>query len=167
MSRRFRGSDTFKVDGKGRVSIPAQFRRVLEAGDPDWTEGLAPTLVIVAGDESQPYLDCYTVTAMEEIDAKIAKMPRFSEKREYFEDHFNGTSTETSVDDTGRLVLPAKLRSKIGLTDAAFFMAKGDRFEIWHPDAYSETRQSKRRAFLDTLPEGINPLSLLDEAEEQ
>lgn len=165
MSRRFRGSDTFKVDGKGRVSIPAQFRRVLEAGDPDWTEGLNPTLVIVAGDEDQPYLDCYTVEAMAEIDAKISRMPRFSEARDYLEDHFNGTSVETSVDETGRLVLPAKLRGKIGLKDAAFFMAKGDRFEIWHPDTHAQARKSKRAAFLDSLPEGFNPLQLLDQQE--
>ena len=35
MSEAFRGEFTQKVDGKARVSIPAAFRRVLEAGDPD------------------------------------------------------------------------------------------------------------------------------------
>ena len=48
--RRFRGEGHHKVDGKGRVSIPASFRRVLESGDPDWTDGLNPNLVIVYGD---------------------------------------------------------------------------------------------------------------------
>ena len=33
MARRFRGSETFKVDAKGRVSIPAPFRRVIEADE--------------------------------------------------------------------------------------------------------------------------------------
>ena len=36
-ARRFRGESVHKVDAKGRVSIPAAFRRVLEDGDPDWT----------------------------------------------------------------------------------------------------------------------------------
>ena len=34
MSRRFRGESHHKVDAKGRVSIPASFRRVIEASDP-------------------------------------------------------------------------------------------------------------------------------------
>ena len=34
MSEAFRGEFTQKVDGKARVSIPAAFRRILEAGDP-------------------------------------------------------------------------------------------------------------------------------------
>ncbi|HKK83893.1 MAG TPA: cell division/cell wall cluster transcriptional repressor MraZ, partial [Roseovarius sp.] len=35
--RRFRGESHHKVDTKGRVSIPASFRRVLESSDPNWT----------------------------------------------------------------------------------------------------------------------------------
>ena len=49
MTDRFRGEGIHKVDGKGRVSIPVLFRRVLESGDPDWTEGLNPNAVIVYG----------------------------------------------------------------------------------------------------------------------
>ena len=35
MKRRFRGESVNKVDAKGRVSVPAAFRRALEEGDPD------------------------------------------------------------------------------------------------------------------------------------
>ena len=47
--RRFRGEAENKVDAKGRISIPAPFRRILEEGDPDWSSGLNPNLVIVYG----------------------------------------------------------------------------------------------------------------------
>ena len=35
--RRFRGEAENKVDAKGRISIPAPFRRILEEGAPDWS----------------------------------------------------------------------------------------------------------------------------------
>ena len=72
MGRRFRGESHHKVDAKGRVSIPASFRRVIEAADPNWTDGLNPELVIVYGDHRRNYLECYTMEAIDEVDAKIA-----------------------------------------------------------------------------------------------
>ena len=62
MARRFRGESHHKVDAKGRVSIPASFRRVIEQGDPNFIEGLNPELVIVYGDHRRNYLECYTIT---------------------------------------------------------------------------------------------------------
>ena len=66
MVRRFRGEGHHKVDGKGRVSIPAHFRRVLEAGDPSWSEGKAPEFVIVYGDHRRNFLECFTIDAANE-----------------------------------------------------------------------------------------------------
>ena len=46
----FTGEHTQKVDGKGRMSIPADFRRVLESQDPDWTDGLTPRMYLLYGE---------------------------------------------------------------------------------------------------------------------
>ena len=49
MARKFRGTETVKVDGKGRMSIPARLRRVFDAGvvdgglrfpQPGWDEAV-------------------------------------------------------------------------------------------------------------------------------
>jgi hypothetical protein len=101
------------VDSKGRVSIPALFRRVLERSDPNYTEGLNPELVIVYGDHRRNYLECYTISAIEEVDAKIDALPRGSMERRMLQRLFHGQSFPTVVDDTGRLVLPAKLRRRL------------------------------------------------------
>ena len=47
MARRFRGSEEVKVDAKGRVSIPARFRRVFEASDPDFEPGKRAQMVVI------------------------------------------------------------------------------------------------------------------------
>lgn len=161
MARRFRGESHHKVDTKGRVSIPALFRRVLEAGDPDYTEGLNPNLVIVYGDHRRNYLEAYTIEAIDEVDDQIAKLPRGSMERRMLERLFNGQSFPTTVDETGRLVLPAKLRQKIGLDKEAFFIATGDTFQIWKPETYEEVEMAKTEAWLDEQDEDFDPLTLL------
>jgi len=159
--RRFRGESHHKVDSKGRVSIPASFRRVLEAGDPNWTEGLSPDLVIVYGDHRRNYLECYTIDAITEVDEKIDALPRGSMERKMLQRLFHGQSYPTNVDETGRLVLPAKLRTKIGLENEAFFIAAGDTFQIWKPETYA-AEEAKTEEWLDELPEDFDPLILLD-----
>ncbi|MCB1337083.1 MAG: division/cell wall cluster transcriptional repressor MraZ [Maritimibacter sp.] len=161
MARVFRGEGTHKVDGKGRVSIPALFRRVLEASDPDWTEGLNPNLVIVYGDQRRKYLECYTMEAIAEVDARISRMQRGSIERRMLEKLFNGQSLPASVDETGRLVLPAKQRQKIGLDGEAYFIATGDTFQIWNPDTYEEVEKARTEAWLDEMPDDFDPLTLL------
>ena len=162
MSRRFRGESQHKVDTKGRVSIPASFRRVLEASDPNWKSGEAPELVIVYGDHRRAYLECYTMAAIEEVDAKIDALPRGSMQRKMLQALFNGQSFPTTVDETGRLVLPAKLRTKINLDKEAFFMGTGDTFQIWNPETYDTQERAKQEAWLDELPEDFDPMEFLD-----
>ncbi|MGY9048329.1 MAG: division/cell wall cluster transcriptional repressor MraZ [Rhodobacterales bacterium] len=162
MGRRFRGESQHKVDGKGRVSIPASFRRVLEASDPNWTEGLNPELVIVYGDHRRKFLECYTIEAMEEVEDQIDALPRGSMERKMLERLFTGQSHTTSVDETGRLVLPIKVRQKIGLEGEAFFIASGDTFQIWKPETYETEEVAKTEEWLDGLPDDFDPLSLLD-----
>jgi MraZ protein len=161
VARVFRGEGHHKVDTKGRVSIPALFRRVLEAGDPDWTEGLSPNLVIVYGDHRRQYLECYTMEAIAEVDAQIAQMQRGSVERRMLERLFNGQSFPTSVDETGRLVLPAKLRQKIGLEAEAYFIATGDTFQIWNPGTYEDIEQKRTEDWLEDMPDDFDPLTLL------
>ena len=163
MARRFRGESYHKVDSKGRVSIPALFRRVLERSDPNYTEGLNPELVIVYGDHRRNYLECYTISAIEEGDAKIDSLPRGSMERRMLQRLFHGQSFPTIVDDTGRLVLPVKLRRKIDLDAEAFFIAAGDTFQIWKPETYETAELAQTEAWLDNLPEDFDPMAYLDQ----
>lgn len=146
MVRRFRGESHHKVDNKGRVSIPASFRRVLEAGDPSWTEGLSPELVIVYGDDRRRHLECFTMKAIADVERRIEKLPRGDKRRKAMQRLYNTQSLLTSVDETGRLVLPAKLRDKTSLEGMAFFAGNGDTFEIWKPETYEAEMDAELEA---------------------
>ncbi len=162
MGRMFRGEGHHKVDTKGRVSIPASFRRVLEAADPNWQSGDNPELVIVYGDERRKFLEVYTIEAINEVDEKIAALPRGSMQRKMLHRMFHGQSFPTTVDETGRLVLPAKLRNKIELEKEAFFIAAGDTFQIWNPDVYEAEELAQSEKWMEELPEDFDPTEFLD-----
>ncbi len=162
LARRFRGESHHKVDTKGRVSIPASFRRVLESSDPNWQPGDNPELVIVYGDHRRKYLECYTMEAIDEVDAKIDALPRGSVQRKMLQRMFHGQSFPTNVDETGRLVLPVKLRNKIDLEGEAFFIAAGDTFQIWKPETYEAEELATTEEWLDDLPDDFDPMEFLD-----
>lgn len=163
MARRFRGSETYKVDGKGRVSIPARFRRVIEQGDPDWEPGKRAQIVMVFGDEHQKCLELYTIEAVNEIDARIAKLPRGSRLRRKAERKMNAHAYETEIDNEGRLVLRAEDRDRFGLTEQAYFLAGSDTLEIWNPETFAVVEAELDAEDAEDLPPGVNILELLPE----
>lgn len=161
MAQRFRGESSHKVDSKGRVSIPAAFRRVLEEGDPDWEKGENPSVVLVYGGKSRDFIEGYTMASIAEVDDLIATLPRGSKRRRALEHLFSGQSVQLQVDETGRLVLAKKLRDKIGITDEAVFVASGDTFQIWQPGDY-EAHSSDLEDWIDSDDDDFDPLMLLD-----
>ncbi|NBO20659.1 MAG: transcriptional regulator MraZ [Rhodobacteraceae bacterium] len=170
MTEAFRGEFTQKVDNKARVSIPAAFRRVLEAGDPDSPR---PRIVMVYGDERRQYVECYTVAEMAQLERRIRKLPLGSPQRRLLERNLITLSLTAEVDEDGRIVLAPKLRDKMGLDgDAlsagaeAVFAGMLDTFQIWKRDRYEAelTRAAEAEAAL--LDGDVDILSLLgDEAE--
>ena len=164
MVRRFRGEGTQRVDTKGRVSIPALFRRVLQAGDPEWVEGRNPQFVMVYGDRRKKCLDCYTLEAFYEIEDDIMALPRGSQQRRILTQTMLGPSLTAEVDRDGRIVVPKDQREKIGLEGQAYFMAAGDHFQIWKPETYEQEEKLETQAWLDEQPEDFDPLILLDQA---
>ena len=158
MGLSFRGEFNQKVDGKGRMSIPADFRRVLESGDPDHPENPNPRLVLLYGPHLKDCLHVYTIKAMAEIEAGIAALPRGSAQRKQASRMILGKSWETEVDRDGRIVLPKERREQIGLQGEATMIAMGDYFEIWNSADFAEAEAAQSSDF----PEDFDPLSLLD-----
>ena len=161
MARGFRSESVHKVDRKGRVSIPAAFRRVLEEGDPDWTGGQNPNLVLVYGGPGGKCLEGYSINGIAVIDEKISRLPTFSKNRKALERWLNTQSVYAQLDDTGRIVLSARLREKIGIEAEAVFAGMGAKFQIWAPDSYAADMQ-EIVDWDEALAEGESPFDVLD-----
>ncbi len=161
MLRRFRGESVHKVDQKGRVSVPAPFRRVLEEGDPDWSDGQNPTLVLIYSGQGGKCLEGYTIEGIARLDEKVSRLPTFSKARKALERWLNTQSVYAQVDENGRIVLPARLREMIGVDAEALFAGMGDRFQIWTPEAYAED-MAGMDDWRAGLAEGEDPFAVLD-----
>lgn len=160
----FTGEHTQKVDGKGRMSIPADFRRVLESGDPEWTTGLFPRMYLLYGDHLKNELHGYTVDEFNKVVDQINALPRGSANKKKLSRLIIGQSIKLDVDKDGRTVMPIKQRQKLGLTDGELkFSGLGDHFEIWKAETYSEEIADDLNEWLSTQEDGFDPLILLDE----
>ncbi|MEM7723269.1 MAG: cell division/cell wall cluster transcriptional repressor MraZ [Pseudomonadota bacterium] len=162
MEDRFQGESRNKVDGKGRVSIPVKFRRVLQACDRRFEPGGAPRLYIAYGDPTKNYLECLSGDAFDAIDAMIQAQQPGSKLRRALSYLYYTKCDATHLDDTGRLVLPPAARDKIGLGDEALFEGHGEQFHILKPEA-SDDEAETMAALLTELGQGdayFDPLSL-------
>ncbi len=133
----FIGEHENKIDAKNRLSIPADFRRELEEGDPRWEPGQKASMAIVYGDARRNYLEVLRITDLTAIHRKIARMPPGSLKRADLQRFYANQTLPATLDDTGRIVLPARLREKLGLNGVAMVVGGGDTFRIWHPETYA------------------------------
>jgi MraZ protein len=165
MSEAFRGEFYQKVDSKARVSVPAAFRRIIEAGDsgfsaPDPGPARARFIIVYGG--AQSYLECYTLEGMKRIERQIARMQPGSPQRKYLERNMLTRSLVAEIDDDGRIVLSQKLREKIGLGceggAESVFAGALDKFQVWNRPAY-DAQAAEEDEF--ELPPGADMAALL------
>jgi len=129
----FQGSALNAVDAKGRVSVPAFLRSVIER------RGDAKTIVL-AKHESFPCLSAYDPAYAA---LKHSKLERLFEKEEgnpaaaldYQQRNLMAfaATEEVPYDSSGRIVLPPMMRRKGGIEDLALYLGTGETFQIWNP----------------------------------
>lgn len=162
MSEAFRGEYYQKVDGKARVLIPAAFRRVLDAGDARTPDSPRTRMVIVYGGKHRTFCECYSFAEAETLAQMVAKLPPGSKERLRAERDLITLSATIDIDEDGRIVLPPKVRDKLGIAAAhlkegaeAVLAGATNRFTLWRKDIYEAE-------FLDDDEEDdIDPLALL------
>ncbi len=136
MWRRFSSNSVHRVDQKGRVSVPALFRKTLETLD------AGGTVILVPGFRHPKAIEGYAPSGYEDIAAKISRMHPASRERKILEWRFTGQAQPMQVDETGRIVLSPQLKAAAGIGAEALFVGAGDSFQIWNPAAHAETMRA-------------------------
>lgn len=130
-----------KIDAKGRVSIPAPFRSVLER---DGYQGSGAPGIYCYPSLDAPALDAGGERLAQKIDGLLAGLPDYSDERDELSVALYGDVQVLSIDGDGRIVLPAALREHAGLDGKAAFVGLGEKFQIWSPGAFESRRSAAR-----------------------
>jgi MraZ protein len=132
---------TNRLDAKGRVSIPAQFRAVITL---DGFDGLycCPTLDRQAVDAGGNRL-------RSTIGASLANFEPFSEDHEYLSTTLIGESEILKIDRDGRVILSEAIKHYAGLADAVTFVGQGYKFQIWEPERFAAYREEAKERLRD------------------
>ena len=143
MAEAFRGEQSQKVDQKARVSIPAAFRQILNADDPEKGEKGGTRLYMIYGGIKRNYVECYSKTGADILAAEIESMELGSDDRNTAEKQMISRSVMVEIEPDGRIVLPQKVREKMGFhgDDLAaggnvVFVGASNRFKLYRSEVY-------------------------------
>jgi len=151
----FLGHALNAVDAKGRVSVPAEFRGLIETrcriyalpGDPVNDKELRIGLH-EDGDRLQALDAIASRQLTQDLRESVSDMPAAERRKALraMQSDELGTLSVVSFDGAGRMVLPPMLRDFAGIEDLALFWGVGDQFEIWNPRAARDAfKDSKRK----------------------
>jgi MraZ protein len=139
----FLGEYEYKVDNKGRLPLPPKFRK-------DIVDGLVLTMIAD---------DCITVFAKESFEKMTANQAptsfSMSDDQRRVNRHIFSNANEVSIDNQGRIALPANLRERCGITNEAVILGVSNGFEIWNIDSWKKEQISagEARQRMDALEE--------------
>ena len=148
----FRGVATFNLDAKGRMVIPAKFRKHLDV----CCEGR----LVVTIDHSDHCLQLYPMPEWEQVEQKLIALPSLNPQVRRLKRMLLGNATECEMDKNGRILLPAKLREYAGLEKEAIMSGQGNKFEIWNEQAWDALMdEAIDMTFDEGLPAALQDLS--------
>ena len=142
---RFVSTFTNKIDAKGRVSVPAPFRAVLERDG--YTR--QPGGIYCYPSLDAPALDAGGQSLAQKIDGLLDGLPDYSDERDELSVALYGDVHVLSLDQDGRIVLPEALRAHAGLSTHVTFVGLGQKFQMWEPARFEERRARAREKVQD------------------
>ncbi len=144
----FMGSHQNKLDGKGRVSVPASFRAVLRryagAADED-----ALCRMVLRKSHQLPCIEAWPEAVFAHLGAQLDRIPLFSPAYDAMAAAIFAEVTAAETDREGRIVLPESMASHANIAGTVQFIGFGRHFRLWQPDAWA-AEQARARDYAAT-----------------
>ena len=124
-----RGSAPAKIDEKGRLKVPTQFRRTLQ-------ERYGSELFVTSILGEAGYL--YPLPVWEEIEARLAARPATDRTKNRFLERVSYYGQQARMDAQGRLVLPPILRESAEMVGEVVVSGHLDHLVVWNRERFEK-----------------------------
>lgn len=133
-----------KVDGKGRVSLPSDYRAIVKELSSE---------IVCYRSLSLPCIEGCLEETLDKLAQDIeTSTDFFSETQDNLTNLVFGDAKRFPFDSTGRIVLSEKLLKHAGIIDNAVFVGKGRKFQIWTPENWEKEEARVRAEALKNRP---------------
>jgi MraZ protein len=138
----YQGTYSYSVDHKGRISVPAKFRKAL-APEAD------STYVITKGFDR--CLSVYALDQWMDFATALSGLPKTKKKSRNVVRWFMANAERVQVDSQGRIKVPQHLLKYAQIEGDAVIVGVDDRMEIWNKKEYEEHARSVEATIEDDL----------------
>ena len=133
-----------KVDAKGRVSLPADYRAIVKETGSE---------IVCYRSLSSPCIEGCLEDLLDKLATQMEdSLDFFSATQDDLTNLVFGDAKRYPFDSTGRVMLSEKLLKHAQITDSAVFVGKGRKFQIWNPENWEKEEKRIRERVLKVRP---------------
>lgn len=151
MRKTFLFMDTIinKVDAKGRVSLPSDYRAIVKE---------LSTEIVCYRSLTSPCVEGCLEDLLEKLASDMeTSLDFFSQTQDDLTNLIFGDARRFPFDSTGRINLSEKLLEHAQITDTAVFVGKGRKFQIWSLENWKKEEARIRAEVLKNRPTLAKP----------
>ena len=141
----FKGTYVHRIDPKGRLPVPAAFRRALASAG-------ASSVVVTVVDEC---LAAYAPREWAQLEQHLRSLPAFSRPVKAITRLLASRAADCDLDVQGRILLPPALRATASLQGETVVVGVLDRFEIWNPERWAAFLTESERLLEDASLDAV------------
>jgi MraZ protein len=127
----FLGRYDYQMDEKGRVSLPAAFRKEAEGG----------RFILIQWEK--PYLTLFPEEVWAKVQERLLEYRRADPGAGNYIREITANALEVSPDKQGRILIPAWLQEAASLKGTVVLNGVIDRVEIWDPEEFQKVIQER------------------------
>lgn len=118
-----RGNAPAKLDSKGRLKVPAQYRRFID-------ENFGREFFVTS--EGRNSILLYPMSVWESIEKRIDSLPQAHPSLQRYLDVVNYYGSEASMDAQGRILIHPMVREFVGHAEEVCVLGKRRWLEVWN-----------------------------------
>ncbi len=126
-----------KLDKKGRVSVPANFR--------SYISNMGYNGIICFPSFNNQSIEAWPQDRIEKISNTIDTLNPFEDKKDYFATSILSESINLQFDSEGRILITEKLLRHAKIKNSMLFVGQGKTFQIWEPTSFEKFRVTARK----------------------